>query len=208
MKCCRKGVVPFRICSAVEVRRAEQYLLTYCGQAAITWHPSASLPANQGELLDDCIMRDGAWSCLTAANEWQRCNLGATPAPTDAQGQLLVAQVRGWGSWGWVWLLAPVMRLARGAPLVLGNNQSMLLNPTAARAPPHPPLPSSLWHYLRPAPIPQRATTTNASCLLPAVYGGNLWFDCVKYTDGGSTADICPTAVRHTVWTCRRGYLR
>lgn len=39
-------------------------------------------------------MRDGAWSCLTAANEWQRCNLGATPAPTDALGQLLVAQVR------------------------------------------------------------------------------------------------------------------
>ena len=39
-------------------------------------------------------MRDGAWSCLTAANEWQRCNLGATPAPTDALGQLLVVQVR------------------------------------------------------------------------------------------------------------------
>ncbi|PRW58639.1 hypothetical protein C2E21_2984 [Chlorella sorokiniana] len=92
---------------------------------------ACSLPVVfQGELLDDCIMRDVAWSCLTAANEWQRCNLGATPAPTNAQGQLLVAQ---------------------------------------------------------------RTTTSNASCLLPAVYCGNLWFDCVKYTEGDSTADICPT---------------
>lgn len=41
----------------------------------------------------------------------------------------------------------------------------------------------------------QRTTTSNASCLLPAVYGGNLWFDCVKYTEGDNTADICPTAV-------------
>lgn len=47
----------------------------------------------QGELLDDCIMRDGAWSCLNAAREWQTCNLGATPVPTDEEGQLLVAQV-------------------------------------------------------------------------------------------------------------------
>lgn len=55
----------------------------------------------QGEVLDDCVQRDGAWSCLTAAREWQECQLDSEP-PIDIHGQLLVAQVRGqqWGVQG------------------------------------------------------------------------------------------------------------
>lgn len=44
--------------------------------------------------------------------------------------------------------------------------------------------------------VAQRNTQSNASCLLPAVYGGYLWFDCIPYTDSSGTADICPTTVR------------
>ena len=53
------------------------------------------MPPMQGEILDDCINRDGAWSCLDASLQWQRCDLGRSPPPTDDQGQLLVAQVGG-----------------------------------------------------------------------------------------------------------------
>jgi hypothetical protein len=43
--------------------------------------------------VDDCVMREGDWSCLSAQGAWQRCDLGRSPPPTDQQGQLLVAQV-------------------------------------------------------------------------------------------------------------------
>jgi hypothetical protein len=53
----------------------------------------APAPPLQGEIVDDCVMREGDWSCLTAQGSWQRCDLGRSPPPTDQQGQLLVAQV-------------------------------------------------------------------------------------------------------------------
>eukprot|EP00887_Chlorella_sp_A99_P005410 scaffold1.g5410.t1 len=88
------------------------------------------------EILDDCVFRapddasTPAWSCLTAAGAWKRCDLG-NRAPTDEQGQLQVAQ---------------------------------------------------------------RTALSGEACLLPAVFNGYLWFDCVDYTEGGATVDICPTA--------------
>ena len=56
---------------------------------------ACTLPAAyQGQLLDDCVMWQGAWSCLDAYGAWRRCDLSdeALP-PADQRGQLLVAQV-------------------------------------------------------------------------------------------------------------------
>jgi hypothetical protein len=40
----------------------------------------------------------------------------------------------------------------------------------------------------------QRNTTSGAPCLLPAVYRGRLFYDCVDYGDPQTgTAEICPT---------------
>ncbi|EFN59099.1 hypothetical protein CHLNCDRAFT_137883 [Chlorella variabilis] len=84
-----------------------------------------------GEILDDCIDRNGTWSCLDSSLSWQQCDLGSSPPPTDDQGQLLVTQ---------------------------------------------------------------RTTTSGEACLLPAVFRGHLFFDCVDYSDAQTgTAEICPT---------------
>ena len=43
----------------------------------------------------------------------------------------------------------------------------------------------------------QRTTTSGEACLLPAVFRGHLFFDCVDYSDAQTgTAEICPTQVR------------
>ena len=57
---------------------------------------ACTLPAvYRGQLLDDCVLRQGAWSCLDAYGAWRRCDLSeVAPPPADQQGQLLVAQVR------------------------------------------------------------------------------------------------------------------
>jgi hypothetical protein len=40
----------------------------------------------------------------------------------------------------------------------------------------------------------QRTTTSGQACLLPAVFRGYLFFNCVDYTDAQTgTAEICPT---------------
>jgi hypothetical protein len=52
------------------------------------------LPLVQGELMADCVQREGAWSCLSATSgDWQQCDMGAPQAIVSDQGQLLVAQV-------------------------------------------------------------------------------------------------------------------
>lgn len=53
-----------------------------------------SLPFLQGELMADCVQREGAWSCLSATSgDWQQCDMGPPQAIVSDQGQLLVAQV-------------------------------------------------------------------------------------------------------------------
>ena len=82
---------------------------------------------------------------------------------------------------------------------ILGERCRAALQGTHNRATSAPRLGPSLQPpHPHPAPwlAPQRTTTSSATCLLPAVYGANLWFDCVKYTDSSGSADICPTPVR------------
>lgn len=49
----------------------------------------------QGEILDDCVQRDGAWSCLNSDGNWSKCDLQGAPPPAEATGLVVVAQVRG-----------------------------------------------------------------------------------------------------------------
>lgn len=67
---------------------------------------------------------------------------------------------------------------------------------------------SARWKGHRAARLPcvpatlQRWTRENQPCLLPAVYGGRLWFDCVHVPSGNGTLEACPTVVG---WWAGRG---
>ncbi|KAL4426385.1 hypothetical protein ABPG77_004679 [Micractinium sp. CCAP 211/92] len=85
----------------------------------------------QGEILDDCVQRQGNWSCLNNNGIWSECDLRGTPPPVEEPGQLIVAQ---------------------------------------------------------------RFTTSGVPCLLPAVFNGFLFFDCVQASAyNGSLIEGCPT---------------
>lgn len=48
-------------------------------------------PALQGDLLDDCVQRNGTWSCLTNSGAWKACALSGDDQPMEEQGLLHVA---------------------------------------------------------------------------------------------------------------------
>uniref|UniRef100_A0A1D1ZX47 LamG-like jellyroll fold domain-containing protein n=1 Tax=Auxenochlorella protothecoides TaxID=3075 RepID=A0A1D1ZX47_AUXPR len=50
------------------------------------------LPTVQdGDLLDDCVQRNGTWSCLTNSGAWKACALSGDDQPMEEQGLLHVA---------------------------------------------------------------------------------------------------------------------
>ncbi|KAL4430893.1 hypothetical protein ABPG75_006149 [Micractinium tetrahymenae] len=46
----------------------------------------------EGEILDDCVRRDGNWSCLNSKGIWSACDLRGSQPPVEEPGQVVVAQ--------------------------------------------------------------------------------------------------------------------
>lgn len=61
------------------------------GPKLLTFPPSIHPPALQGDLLDDCVQRNGTWSCLTNSGAWKACALSGDDQPMEEQGLLHVA---------------------------------------------------------------------------------------------------------------------
>lgn len=133
----------------------------------------------QGEILDDCVPRDGTWSCLTLMGQWAECAL--TEPPSSADGRLLVAQVCGpQAALRWRCCSGAAGRACRSIRLCTAGMHAIAASST------RPP----------PPPLCQRTTAGGDPCLLPAVFRGRLFFDCVHNADSSGTVEICPTPVR------------
>ena len=45
----------------------------------------------EGEILDDCVQRQGQWACVTGEGEWKECDVSASTPPSGPDWHLSVA---------------------------------------------------------------------------------------------------------------------